>query len=250
MLEYSLRKHASLPLDITWMALNRQPGSMWSGWNSASWSTPFTPFRWAAPEACGFKGRAIYMDTDVFALADIAELWTQPMAPGVMTLMRETEGKLRTCVLLFDCAVAKDIIPPVKSLKQMSDAHKHMVRKLRDNRSLIGAFEGKWNCIDLKRCEGVNDPTVKLVHYSQMTSQPHLGYAEQRLAKRGLKHWYDGEREPHFRPELTAKFEELLSEASAHGFTPEKYEPAILYGEYRKRSQKGRKAKWARRPAA
>lgn len=241
-LEYSLRRHASETLEITWMALTRAKGSVWAGWNPTSWSTPFTPFRWTVPEACGFDGRAIYMDVDTFAVADIAQLWRQPMG-GKAMLIRETEGKLRTCVALFDCSAAKAVIPPLAELKRMHDPHKFMVQRLRERRQVLGAFDGQWNCIDLKRSEGLTDPTLKVVHYSSMAHQPHLKHARPRLAAKGLAHWYDGETAPHWRPELEARFDQLLAEAIAAGFAPARYEPAETFGDFRKKSFAGRPAK-------
>src|SRR6478609_8300859 len=72
-LEWSLKARSSLPVVITWMRLSRDPASIWSGWESSKWATPFSAFRWAVPAACGFMGRAIYMDVDMVAVADIAE---------------------------------------------------------------------------------------------------------------------------------------------------------------------------------
>ena len=58
-LEYTLRKNSSLPLEITWMRQTHDQNSIWGGWETQRWSTPFSGFRWAIPEACGFTGRAI-----------------------------------------------------------------------------------------------------------------------------------------------------------------------------------------------
>lgn len=81
-LEYTLRKHASRPVELTWMKQTHDRKSFWHGWNTSSWSTPFTGFRWGIPAACKYQGRAIYMDSDVIIMADIAELFDQPMLPG------------------------------------------------------------------------------------------------------------------------------------------------------------------------
>lgn len=242
-LEHSLRKNTEEDVDIVWMALSRDPASFWASWNSGRWSTPFTGFRWGVPAYCNFEGRAIYTDSDVIFMADVAELWNQPIPDGKIALIRNTEDKLRTCVTLFDCAAAKAHIPPIAKLRAMDDQHGRMTAYLRDNRHLLGQFDGLWNAIDLKRTD-LHDPALKLIHYSQMTSQPHLALAKARMAKRGLPHWYDGETEPHPRPELDSLFHALLKEAIAHGYPPERYEPAVPYGVYRKKSQAGRKAKW------
>lgn len=39
----------------------------------------FSGFRWAIPEYCQFQGKAIYMDTDVIVLDDLALLWEHPI---------------------------------------------------------------------------------------------------------------------------------------------------------------------------
>ncbi len=105
-LEYSLRKNSSLPVEIVWMAQSRDLQSFWHGWNTSAWATPFSGFRWGIPAYCGFQGRAVYTDSDVIFLGDIAELWTQPMAPGAAVLAKGG-GSWRLCVSLFDCAAAK-----------------------------------------------------------------------------------------------------------------------------------------------
>lgn len=241
-LEYTLHKHASEPVELVWMMLSRDRASFWSGWNSSSWHTPFSSFRWGIPAYCGFEGRAIYTDSDVIFCADIAELWNQPIPEPAFALVRGGEGKLRTCVILMDCARARQHIPPLRVLKGQENAHGSMTKYLKENRHLLGEFEGQWNCIDLKRTE-LGDPTLKLIHYSQMAHQPHLKFAKPRLAKQGRAHWYKGQTGPHWRPELETYFDTLLSEAIAAGYPPEKYEPLKPYGEYRKRSHEWRALK-------
>src|SRR5665648_266559 len=48
--------------------------------------TGFTFTRFAIPELCGYKGRAIYLDADMLVFRDINELWTWPMETGVNLL--------------------------------------------------------------------------------------------------------------------------------------------------------------------
>ncbi|WP_296470802.1 hypothetical protein [Pigmentiphaga sp.] len=62
-LEYSARKHSSLPIDIEWMRLSRAPSSFWfsdpaqgQGWRTEAWATPFSGFRWGVPAFCGYEG--------------------------------------------------------------------------------------------------------------------------------------------------------------------------------------------------
>src|SRR6056300_83223 len=66
---FSLFKNTDAELDITFM----RPKKM--GWTRNNWGTPFTSFRYAVPELCNFKGRAIYTDVDMINFRDIKELW-------------------------------------------------------------------------------------------------------------------------------------------------------------------------------
>ena len=53
--EYSLRKNSTRDLDIRWMSLSKSRNSIWQGWNTNDWFTPFSGFRWAIPHICNFK---------------------------------------------------------------------------------------------------------------------------------------------------------------------------------------------------
>ena len=66
-LEYSLRKHCSAPVDIHWMRTGTD--MLWKEWEQSQWATPFSGFRWAVPAANQFRGRAIYLDNDIVILA-------------------------------------------------------------------------------------------------------------------------------------------------------------------------------------
>lgn len=220
-LEYTLRAHASQPLELTWLKPDRT-------WDTASWQTPFSGLRWAIPELCDYRGRAIYLDSDTFVLGDIAELWTQPIPAGAFALIKGGGRKLRSCVMLLDCEAAKGHLPPVKAMKRMRQVHTVMSAQLAAEPHLSGQIEGLWNCVDLKSCGGLEDPALRLVHYSSIAHQPHLRHAVARLARTGRRHWYDGERFDHWRSELVEMFDRLLIEAAA-GYPVEAYEPERPY---------------------
>lgn len=217
-LEFSARKYCSLPLDITWM---RQSASgPWSGWKAESWRTPFTGFRWALPSVCDYTGRALYTDVDFLFLADLAELWTQPI-PHV-ALVRNATGKVSTSCMLFDCAKAKGIVPPIDKLKAFPDAHGTVLNVFRAHPAYVDACDGNWDCGDLRGYE-LGDPRVKAVHFTRIETQLHLKHAIPRLKAEGKSHWYKGETFPHERPELQALFDALLTEAAANGYGLERY---------------------------
>lgn len=220
-LDFTLRKHSSQPLDIKWMHQTRGSG-FWGGWRCHA-KTPFSQLRWTIPEVCGFAGKAIYMDSDMVCLADISELFDQPMGDKAI-LLRGTEGKLRTCVMLMDCERLRPVLPSVSEMKRLPDAPKDMVQIFRDHREVLGKFDGQWNCIDLKGKVLLSDPSVKMLHYSRIPSQPHMAMARRRLATQRRRHWFTGELEPHRRPEVTELFMQTFDEAQAAGFRVANYD--------------------------
>lgn len=237
-LEYSLRKHASEPVEITWM---QQSGSgPWSGWKCSTGRTPFSHFRWSIPSVCDYRGKAIYTDSDFFFLADIAELWNQQI-PHVMLVRKPQDKPQRAACILFDCAKSKGHIPPLKALKELADAHGHCSDYFRFHRELMDAFDGDWDCIgfekDVKGKGNLNDPRIKAIHYTRMEQQLHLKHAIPRLKREGRKHWYTADGAPTFahpRPDLQAVFDRLYREALDAGYTVDQYRVGAFAGAARK----------------
>jgi hypothetical protein len=235
-LEYTLRRHASLPIEITWMKLSRDPASPFysngrMGWQTSSWSTPFTGFRFLVPSLCAFEGRAIYTDSDVIFMADIAELWGQELQPGKCVKAKTEGNPKRLCISLWDCAAAKPYMP----VKRDADALNFIRARLGSARA-IQAFEGNWNCIDGEDYADLYDADIKVIHYSLESAQPHLRYAVPRLEKAGSKHWFDGKMRPHWRGDLVQLFDRCYGEAIAAGYPPERYIPEHPFGEYQIKS--------------
>lgn len=226
-LEYTLRKHASEEVEIVWMRLARE--GFWSDFATERWATPFSGFRWCIPAYCGFEGRAIYMDSDVIVMADIVELWRQDLAGHVA--LAKHGGRL--CVSLWDCAAAARIAMPIERLRSDPEAHRKMGAAIRPH---VGTFKGHWNCLDGEGFANIEDPAIKVIHYTDMSCQPSTHHAVKRLAAAGQKHWFDGTIRPHPRRDLQALFDRLLNEAIAAGYTPERYLPPQNFGDFRKKS--------------
>lgn len=232
--EWSIKKYASEPVEITWMKQSNDPQSLWSGWNTSNWVTPFSGFRWAIPHACGFKGRAIYCDSDVIYMADIAQLWNQPMKLENNSILAKGGSSWRLCVSLWDCERAASWVIPIHELKENSVSHSIMSRKVLKP-GLIRAFRGNWNCLDGEKYTNLRDPEIKAIHYTAIANQPQLRYAIPRLQKTGLTHWYDGKIERHWREDLIELFDEMLSEAKENGYPPERYAQDPPFGSYKNR---------------
>jgi hypothetical protein len=231
-LEWSIRKHASLPVEITWMRQSNDPDSPFHGWRTDAWATPFTAFRWGIPAFCGYQGKAIYTDSDVIFMADIAELWSQQHPPGKM-LLAKGDGQWRICVSMWDCAEAGKVLPDLPRLKSEVSAHQRCTALL-DGR--VAPFAGQWNCLD-REIGGrqVTDPSIKAIHYTDMRSQPQLRHAVPRLQAEGAKHWFSGATTVERFPAINALFDEMLAEATANGYGVDRYAQAEKFGPYARR---------------
>lgn len=225
-LEWSIRKHATEPVELTWMKASNDPKSMWHGWLMRAWATPFSGFRWSIPEFCEFKGRAIYLDIDMIVMADIAELWQHQIEPAFCV----AKNPSTFCCSLWDCAAARRFLPPVKQIKTEFGLY----ARLRRNFPVGGirTFEnGNWNCLDGESYRTLTDPDLKILHCTAIPTQPQLRHALPRLAAGGGKHWSQHQPKPHPRADVPILFDEMLEEAKANGFPPEKYE-AKPFGKY------------------
>ncbi len=218
-LEYSVRKHASQPVEIVWMRQAEE--GFWSNWNTSRWATPFSGFRWGIPAYCGFQGRAVYVDSDVVFLADIADLWASELKPGKVVA---SKGGWRFCVSLWDCYAAKEHLPAIEWLRAEASQHSTTTAYFRRNPQLIQSFVPAWNYCDNEDTGPLTE--AKVLHYTDMSCQPHLlKYALPRLKLSGLKHWFNGAVRPHPRQDVQDLFDSHLSEAISAGYVPSLYVP-------------------------
>jgi len=229
-LEYTARTKSSLPIDIVWMKISED--GYWSGWNSSQWSTPFSGFRWGIPEYCGFEGQAIYMDSDMIIQADLAELWNAPWEENAVL---QSKGGWRFCVSKWNCERARDHLMPVARMRNIAESHSRYCSYFAGRPQLIQQFDRRWNNYD-----GENDPLdeIKILHYTDMSTQPHLKYALFRLEQNNQEHWYDGPIREHRRDDVVKLFDDYYQKAIlAGGMNPEDYIPETFVN-YQKRSQK------------
>jgi hypothetical protein len=235
MLEYSVRRHhRGEVLEIVWMMLSRDPASIWyanparnEGWIMRGWATPFSAFRWAVPYACNFQGKAIYLDVDMIAMADIGELWQQPIPAGACML---TKDEKHSCVILFDCARARSALPSFDALRRTEGLYRNVRRNIGAS---AARFAGNWNCLDGEKYASLADPDVKLIHFTKVETQPHLKWALPRLRAQGLRHWNGlAVEQPHARADVRPLVDQLWIEAQAAGYRAESYLPRQPFGAY------------------
>lgn len=158
-LECSVRRHTTGPVDITWMRAGEGEWG-WGGWDHG-WVTPFSLFRWFIPEACGFEGRAIYMDVDMLALTDLRELWEMPLAPS-----EALAHPRRPDVILWECSRAPKWTPPDAGDK--AAISQWVSNRRREIRAAV--LDETWDSKDKLL------PDTRILHFTRMVTQPWRPY--------------------------------------------------------------------------
>tara|TARA_R110001592_G_scaffold179398_1_gene421013 strand:- start:2229 stop:3767 length:1539 start_codon:yes stop_codon:yes gene_type:complete len=169
-LEYSIRKTTALPVEIS--ALHRLNIDIPMPSDAANYPrTPFSFQRFLIPEACGYAGRAIYLDSDMHVFSDIREVWNLPLNGADVLAVGDTSGKGRApqfSVMLIDCATAQwDIRTIVQSLDNGSLDYRSLMVDMKVARHIEATIPQKWNSLERfevgKTC---------LLHYTDMEKQP------------------------------------------------------------------------------
>ncbi len=239
-LEYSLRKHSSIPIEIEWMRLSRNPDSFWysdgkgSGWTTDRWATPFSAFRWGIPAYCNFEGRALYLDADIMFMSDVAEMWNHPIGGGRAILASGAGRELRLGELVWDCAAAKAVVPDIHQLHRDPLGHKKLQNFFEENPHKVQPLGAEYSNID---GDDIPLEQLKAVHYSKMDTQFSHQFSLPRLQAEQKGHWFDGRIEPHPRQELADVFEQYYHEAIAAGYSIDDYRNPEVFGEFNKQSQ-------------
>ena len=166
-LKYSIEKHATQPVEISYMKPGRLPvqGGV----------TGFTFFRFLVPWICGFKGYAIYLDSDMVLQTDISELYDL-RSKGKWVRHAHPEGD---CVSVIDCSAVR-LTPD-----DINASTKWGLRQ-----QLKGVYDlslpDAWNTRDTLQ-------GAKLVHYTAMEHQPWLSDSHPDVVAK--EHWLNLERE-------------------------------------------------------
>jgi hypothetical protein len=202
-LEYSIRKHTTGPVEIVWMDHRR--GGLWGAWDigrqrgrvriepGPGWATEFTCFRFALPEAAGFRGRAIYLDSDMLVVGDLRELFERDMPKPWL--------KTANCpaTMLIDCAYFEDKSwwPRIEKMKRSGWGLGDYLNLLATH-GVVADISERWNCHD---GQGFVPGQTAVIHFTHRATQPWMPYPE--VFNYG----------PHPDPEMEARWWELYLEA-------------------------------------
>jgi hypothetical protein len=175
-LEYSLRKHASVPIHVQHLDLvhlERVYGFQPDPDPKAT--TEHTYSRFLVPYLCGYQGKAVFMDNDMLCLGDVKELDELPMS-GLALRVRQHDYQPPEGVKMYGVAQQPYYRKLWSSLMIMNCGQLQLWTKHRvetaggkflhrfegiDDRQ-IGAIPEGWN--DL---EGQFSPQTKLLHWTE-----------------------------------------------------------------------------------
>ncbi len=133
----------------------------------------FTPLRFMPPKLMDFRGRAVVIDPDVFAVGDINELLNRDMqGASVMGRRRshkaEKAAQIATSVMLLDCEKLKHwhTEQEFAELFRFERDYKDWIVLEHEDRQNIGVLEDEWNDFD-RLTAG-----TRLLHNTKRKTQP------------------------------------------------------------------------------
>jgi hypothetical protein len=169
-LAFSLRKHASIPLDIRYLKL---PELRLNRTYDPLASTEFTYSRFLVPYLCSYHGIALYLDSSMLCMADILEIAQLDMAGLAVRVVKhdykpvatvKMNGAVQTAyprknwssMMLLNCdrltLWTKDVV------ETASGSYLHRFHDIPDNE--IDNLPKTWNTLDTM------DAGTKLVHWT------------------------------------------------------------------------------------
>ncbi len=130
----------------------------------------FTITRFLPPQLMGYEGKAMVVDPDVFAVADVWELLNRDMG-GKAIMCRGSKfknGAFATSVMLLDCAKLKhwDVEKGFNELFEGKRDYHNWMSLLMEDRETIGTFENEWNDFDKLT------PETRMIHNTHRRTQP------------------------------------------------------------------------------
>ena len=141
-------------------------------WDNADLQS-FTPLRFMPPALMGYRGRAVVIDPDIFAVGDIWELLTRDMQGKAIVCRRrgsanDRNGAYATSVMLLDCAQLGHwrVEENFAELFAFTRDYMDWISLKLEPPSTIGLFEEQWNDFDRLT------PATRLLHNTRRRTQP------------------------------------------------------------------------------
>ena len=132
----------------------------------------FTPLRFLPPELMGYRGRALVIDPDIFAVGDVHELLARDMqGKAILCRPRHKPGHdthMASSVMLLDCAKLTHwrCEQDFAALFRFERDYIDWIGLHYEPRESIGFFEPEWNDFDHL------GPQTRLLHNTRRRTQP------------------------------------------------------------------------------
>jgi Glycosyl transferase family 8 len=169
-LEFSIKKHASVTSNVFPIHLSKIEYSLPKDAKNQP-RTPFSFQRFLIPELAGYRGRAIYLDSDMQVFKDIANLWALPFNGASLLSVKESEGSKNPpqfSVMLMNCDVIRwDIRDIVSQLDAGEFSYNELLYDMKIVPDFRQDIEPNWNCLEKFR-----EAETALLHYTNMPTQP------------------------------------------------------------------------------
>jgi len=169
-LEYSIRKHASMSVEVHPLHLSQVKIPVPKDPKSRP-RTPFSFQRFLIPALAGHRGRAIYLDSDMQVFKDIRQIWTLPFHGADLLTVHEPENSGRRpqfSVMLLNCASlewrVEDI---VERLDDKRLTYEQLMYEMALAKEIRPSISPVWNSL-----ERYDETNTALVHYTDMPTQP------------------------------------------------------------------------------
>ncbi len=184
-LSYSIRAHTRSAVEITPLYEAVAAADIYIPTPRAPRLRPRTPFtfqRFAIPALCHYRGRALYLDSDMLVFKDINELWQQPFTSSanreVADLLSVPEPAYSNrppqySVMLLNCEqLSWDAPQLVRQLEAGQWSYEQFVLEMAPAAQKMATLPVGWN--DLER---YTSGQTALIHYTDMPRQPWLSTA-------------------------------------------------------------------------
>ena len=171
-LEYSIRKHASLTVQVNPLHLS----GIEIPTPTKPENRPRTPFsfqRFLIPALTGYQGKAIYLDSDMQVFQDIRRLWNVPLEDAEVLAVQEpgsTGRRPQFSVMVLNCASLRwDIQEIVQSLDEGRLTYERLMYDMAVASTIRASLDPAWNSL-----ERYHPEETCLLHYTDMNTQPWL----------------------------------------------------------------------------
>jgi hypothetical protein len=169
-LEFSIREHTQATVEVYPLHQARVEFPLPKDATNRP-RTPFSFQRFYIPSLNGFRGRAIYLDSDMQVFRDILELWDLPFDGADLLAAREPGESSRRpqfSVMLLNCDELKWNLPDiVAALDRGELTYETLMYDMAVARSVRAAIDPSWNSL-----EHYVPGETGLLHYTDMPTQP------------------------------------------------------------------------------